>query len=690
MKKTWKGRLAAAALSLSLSLSLAVPALAQDTAAPLTREESAAQAAGYAMQYGGAASVQYAVWQDGKITLAGHSGVYSKTENRVLLDTDLYGIGSVSKIYTTVAVMQLVEKGRIQLDAPVTRYLPQFKMADARYKQITVRMLLNHSSGLMGTSQADAFLFDDTDRSATEDLLERLATQRLKADPGAYSVYCNDGFTLAELVVEAVSGLDFPTYVRRNILTPVGLESTFAPQEDFDVSRLVKTYLTAEDTRALSQDCLGIVGTGGLYASASDLAAFGGALTGSKLLSGTSRQAMASAEYARGIWPEDTDDVLSYGLGWDSVEFAPFSYNGIQALVKGGDTQYYHAGLVVLPEYHMAAAVLTSGGVSTYNEMAACRMLIDALAEQGVQVDETAPALPAAQSAPMPAELTALSGYYGATTVQYKIDVTADGKLTLRYLTTPSLGSQTFTYCSDGTFRDATGTALMALVQEDNGQVYLYQKTCAQLPGLGLMPVSNYAAVRMAENTPSKEAQAAWDKLNSMGLLLMSEKASSQLWLSALTPAAEVPEYVPGYLGAARIIDETRAEFAIQLPGVGGRDGQDFTLEQRSGITWYTTSTGLAFADASILRPIYGGKGSYCTILEEDCARWYSTGAYGGYTMTVDLPQDGGFTVYDAKGTAVASSSAWGDTSVVLPKDGYVAFAGEVGEQFHLTFTPAA
>ena len=112
MRKTWKGRLAAVALSLSLSLSLAVPALAQDTA-PLTREESAAQAAGYAMQYGGAASVQYAVWQDGKITLTGHSGVYSKTENRVLLDTDLYGIGSVSKIYTTGAVMQLVEKGRI-------------------------------------------------------------------------------------------------------------------------------------------------------------------------------------------------------------------------------------------------------------------------------------------------------------------------------------------------------------------------------------------------------------------------------------------------------------------------------------------------------------------------------------------------------------------------------------------------
>ena len=207
----WKKRLGALALSAALALSLAVPALAaEDTApaetAPLTREESAAQAAAYAAQYGGASAISYAVWEDGEITLSGHAGVYSKTENRAILDDDLYGVGSVSKIYTTVAVMQLVEDGKINLDSPVTKYLPDFKMADERYKDITVRMLLNHSSGLMGTSNQNFMLFADDDRSAAEDLLERLSTQRLKAAPGAFSVYCNDGFTLAELVVEAVSG----------------------------------------------------------------------------------------------------------------------------------------------------------------------------------------------------------------------------------------------------------------------------------------------------------------------------------------------------------------------------------------------------------------------------------------------------------------------------------------------------
>ena len=86
----------------------------------------------------------------------------------------------------------------------------------------------------------------------------------------------------------------------------------------------------------------------------------------------------------------------------------------MQALVKGGDTIVYHAGLVVIPEHNMAAAVLSSGGVSTYDQMAAAKMLINALAAKGVAITETAD-LDEAASAPMPQELTALSGWYGSS-----------------------------------------------------------------------------------------------------------------------------------------------------------------------------------------------------------------------------------------------------------------------------------
>lgn len=327
-----RSRWTALFLALVLSLSLALPA----SAAQEDRAQAAHEAAQYAMQYGGAVSVQYALWENGEVTLQGHDGVYSKTENRALTDDDLYGIGSISKTYTAAAMMKLVEQGKVDLDEPVTAYLPDFTMADPRYTQITVRMLLNHSSGLMGGTTNDAFLFGDQGNDdAPSRLLERLAGQTLQAEPGAYSVYSNDSFTLAQLVIERVSGMEYTAFLNQYLLEPLGLENTLTPMEEFDTSQLVKTYL-GTDTRALPAENLTIVGTGGIYSTASDLAAFGGALCGEGLLSQASLDEMASDQYLLGMWPEDSDgDAVAYSLGWDSVHMFPFSQNGIQALVKG-------------------------------------------------------------------------------------------------------------------------------------------------------------------------------------------------------------------------------------------------------------------------------------------------------------------------------------------------------------------
>ena len=686
--KHWNKRGGALLLALLLTLSLTTPALAAETgesaaAAPDPAESALAAAA----TYGGAVSAQYALWQDGEITAAGQTGVYSKTENRALTGEILYGVGSVSKIYTTVAVMQLAERGKLSLDAPVTRYLKDFKMADSRYKEITVRMLLNHASGLMGTGLSGAMLFDEASSDATDGLLEALSTQRLAADPGAYSVYCNDGFTLAELVVEAVSGMDFMDYVDRYILAPVGLEDTFAPGRDFDSARLAKTYF-GDDTRALPTDSLNVIGAGGIYATASDLAAFGGALTGTGLLRQSSLDAMAYPEYSRGIWPEDTLDAMSYGLGWDSVETYPFCQSGITALSKGGDTLSYHAGLVILPEYDMAAAVVSSGGMSTYNQMAAAQILVAALAEQGVTVDQTVPALPEAQPAALPAELKACAGYYGTTAAQYRVDLTDDGKLTLHSLNYPTtVPDQVFTYHSDGTFRDATGAAAVSFVQEDNGETYLYQKGAADLPGLGALPVSNYFVVKLAENPIDPKLQAAWDKIQTMSILPMDEPYNSQAYLAlADAAAAEIPETIPGYIGPDRIVDETTAEFAIQLPGSGGRDGMDFHLEERDGVTWIE-SRGSWYQDAAAAPAIFTGSGTaYTTVQPDGYARWYQVGDAAGKTMTVQVPENSGFWVYDGNGQVTASSVLWGDTTVTLPEDGTIVFAGDPGARFHLRF----
>ncbi len=160
----------------------------------------------------------------------------------------------------------------------MTAYLPDFTMADGRYTDITVRMLLNHSSGLPGSTIANGFLLNDPDTLAADTPAGGAVQPDPQGRSGAFSVYCNDGFTLAELVVEAVSGMDFDDYVRQAILEPAGLEDTWFPGEDFDQSLLAKTYYGADETRALPPRPWSVHGTGGIYATASDLAAFGGAV----------------------------------------------------------------------------------------------------------------------------------------------------------------------------------------------------------------------------------------------------------------------------------------------------------------------------------------------------------------------------------------------------------------------------
>ena len=689
LRTRWK----ALVLTFLLALSLAVPAAAAEpetadtetTAADL--QTLADTAASYAAQYGGAQSLQYALWQDGEIVLTGQAGDFSRSENRLMTGDELYGIGSVSKIYTTVAIMQLVEDGKVSLDAPVTRYLKDFKMADPRYKDITVRMLLNHSSGLLGTGLSDAMLFGEASTKAHDTLLEKLSTQRLAADPGAFSVYCNDGFSLAELVVEAVSGQSFMDYVDENILAPLDLDRTFAPGGDFDTDDLARIY-RGTDPRALPQDTLNAIGAGGIYATASDLASFGGALTGTELLRQSSLDAMAYPEYSRGLWPDSGEpDSLAYGLGWDNMEWYPFCQSDIQALVKGGDTLYYHAGLVVLPEYDMAAAVVSSGGVSTYNQLAANQILISALAEDGVTVDQTVKTLPAAEPATMPAEQMENAGYYGTTSVQYQVEITADGTMTLSTMNYPTtMPAQTFTYYSDGSFRDEYGSYI-SFVEEDNGQTYLYQQAVSPLPGLGALPTASYAAVKLPENDLSPEVAAAWDSISTMSILPMNEAYNSQTYLAlADATATDTPKAVPGYIGSARIVDAATARSEIQVPGVGSRDGVDYQLENRNGVLWINAK-GSLYMDAAAAPAIYAGPGDARAIIQsEGYTCWYQVGDAAGKTITVQVPEDAGFWVYDGNGQVVASSVLWGDTSVTLPEGGLIAFAGDPDDQFLLRY----
>ena len=673
--RRWTCALTAAVLTLCL---LPLPALAaEDTP---SRAQAAQTAAELAAQYGGAVSLQYALWEEGEITLSGQTGVYSKTEDRVLTQDNLYGVGSVSKIYTAAAVMQLVEEGKIDLDAPVTQYLPDFTMEDPHYRDITVRMLLNHSSGLMGSSFSDTLLLDDPEETAaTGDLLARLATQRLKADPGAYSVYCNDGFTLAQLVVEAVSGQAFADYLHQNLLQPAGLEDTYTPSDDFDRDLLAKTYL-GEDTRALPPETLNAVGTGGIYATAADLAAFGGALCGEGLLTQASLDAMAADESVRGMWPAGEDDALAYGLGWDSVRMYPFHSSGVQALVKGGDTQLYHGGLIVLPEYDMAVAVLSSGGSSLYNQAAGARILMDALAERGVEVADDG-ALPQAQPADMPADAQAYAGRYGDSMGVARVEV-ADDHLTL---TLPALlggaSLDLFPY-SDGTFRDETNAVALYFEEGENGRTYLLQRGYTALPGLVSVATDNYIYEQLSDNPVSPQVQGAWEERTDRLYLLLNEKYTSQLYPTS-SVFSGVPEVTEGYVGSSRMDSADTARAWVQLPGTAGRDLSDMLFLSQKGVEYLFYGDYL-FMDSAAAQTLYTGAGAYSTIGSDGYARWYQVADTA--TLQVDIEGEGGFCVYGADFSLKAASWAYGDTTADLAPGDWLVFSGTPSTRFHLLF----
>jgi CubicO group peptidase (beta-lactamase class C family) len=137
--------------------------------------------------------------------------------------------GSISKTFTALAVMQLVEDGKVDLDAAVQRYLPWFRVADPRASaQITVRSLLNHTSGLPQVT--DTFLWTDQDAGVLERTVRYLQTVALARPIGTFG-YSNANYQIQGLIVQTVSGQSYEAYVEQHIFAPLAMQTSFTSQQ---------------------------------------------------------------------------------------------------------------------------------------------------------------------------------------------------------------------------------------------------------------------------------------------------------------------------------------------------------------------------------------------------------------------------------------------------------------------------
>ncbi|MGG4495008.1 serine hydrolase domain-containing protein [Brevibacillus reuszeri] len=673
-------------LSAALALTLLAPAgaMASNVAPTVVSSQglgkTAAQKAELLLESTETFSVQYALIDNGKIMISGQTG---KNDKPLTKDT-IYGIGSVSKVFGAAAVMKLVDEGKIDLDTPLVQYITDFRMKDERYKRITPRMLLNHSSGLRGTGAPNDSLFEDNDPYAHDTILQTLSEQTLKADPGAFSVYCNSGFTLAEILVERVSGMSFTTFIHQKFTDPLKMNHTKTPIDELKGNKLAALYVPDYD-KQLPNSFVNVIAEGGIHSTAEDMVKFSQLFTGqaNHILSDSSARAMEQEEYKKGIWPEDLDDSNNYGLGWDSVKLYPFNDYGIKGLAKGGDLSVYSASLVVLPEKKMAAAVLSSGGSSGTNQLLASELLLLALQDKG-EIKSIKPDKSFGEpvKAKIPQNVLKSAGFYATSDTQFQVEISKDGELSL-----PDDPETRYIYTTDGSFVNEDGTTKVSFVTEKNGRTYLWKRTYEGLPGLGQGAMSEYAAEKLEDNKLSKETAAAWEKREGTKYYLVNEKFSSEMYFFE-KPVMEVSlaDGLRGYWQDKKITGPNTATSQIQIPGLAGRDTVEAQFFTENGIEYVKLNASLLVSEANI-KPIHAGNQSKVTVPANGNAQWYTIPAIAaGKTMTVNLPKKGAFAVYDEDGQyPLIHSIVNGNNNVTLPKSGTIVFVGSPGSEFTIS-----
>jgi CubicO group peptidase (beta-lactamase class C family) len=185
--------------------------------------------------------------EDGKLVYARGFGVINLAgPARPVTTETLFHMASVTKLFVATAVMQLVEQEKVDLDAPVTKYLPYFRLKDPRYKSITVRQMLTHTSGM---PDVDDYHWDkpELDDGALERYVRGLANEGLRFKPGSRFAYSNMAFEVLGDLIAKVSGKSFEDYVESNILTPLGMNASTLMLDKANPNQLALGHTRAGD-----------------------------------------------------------------------------------------------------------------------------------------------------------------------------------------------------------------------------------------------------------------------------------------------------------------------------------------------------------------------------------------------------------------------------------------------------------
>jgi len=308
-----------------------------------------------------------AVVKDGELFFSKGYG-YANIEEQipVVADQTLFRPGSITKLFTWTAIMQLAEQGKVDLNADINTYLKGFQIPDTYSQPITLANLLTHTSGFEDRGEG-LYVRDLEDMLPLSEYAARYLPTRIRP-PGEMMGYSNYGAGLAGYIVEAVSGMPYERYVQENILAPLGMNNStmVQPPSQELAANLALGYKYVNGAYLPTEEWIQATSTGALFASATDMAKFmiahlqDGCYRDGCILHKSTAQDMHARHFAQdpraGGW--------TYG-------FMEMELNGHRIIWHGGATLYFHSALFLLPERNVGLFVSynSQGGMPAHEAL---------------------------------------------------------------------------------------------------------------------------------------------------------------------------------------------------------------------------------------------------------------------------------------------------------------------------------
>lgn len=641
-----------------------------DNSVDVTARTTARMEVWKAIQSGQAGSATVAIMDSGRIVYAEGFGMADRTNSISVDRHTVFNIGSISKIYCVTSIMLLVDEGKVNLDKPVTTYIPEFTMADERYREITVRMLLNHSSGLPGGSYANSFGYQYHNEFLAE-TLTTLSHSHLKHRPGERTVYCNDGFTLAEIIVERVSGQKYIQFLADRIFTPLSLQHTgLTVSQRPDATKHVIARYYDSKARLEPPEALSFLGSGGLSATAENLCRFADTFSqaGKQILSDASRTEMWKNQ-PPDFWGKLRKPMISFGLGWDLTELPDYKAKGLTILGKSGGTHQYASMLYLLPEHRISVAVIGTGPTAPAQDIA-LQILNAYASEKGLLKREQQKVSIPVTAQLLPAVLAEYAGYYagdGGTIVKVALDPLTNTLTIRKTEDTQGPPMLSLIYNTDY-LHDAIGNKYY-FTTVDHKRYFIASGKVDVILCEKIEPLSTpvQLVLDVTKNLWLRRNAKAYESNMSAGQHLEKPQRIAQL---------------DGYIdfgGLKKIISPTFA--GVSLASM--RDASELELFEKNGRLWAWVS-GLLFMPSD-LAPALENDAAKIIIGGEGYNEWRKTTPAS--ILDFNCPKNGRVIVFDPVGT-ILYDNLLDFGRVFAPAGSFIELAGDAGDTFTLSLTP--